>query len=176
VFPVWIETLVSVMTRLTVEKMVFSIWSWKKYLVTSPRVGSIPWHTDWPTVSCNVTSIMTMQLSGQTSTKWTRHQDILTDWLSAVKWLWTGVSNLALQVGGVSDETVMYGYGFCMTRTIEWLHCKLQTRPLVREGASQKQDRKFQTATFPQEVISSRKSHKGARYQDILTDWPSVVK
>jgi hypothetical protein len=50
-----------------------------------------------------------------------------------------------------------------------WLHCKLQTRPLVREGAPQKQDRKFQTATFQQEVISGRKSHKGTRYQDILT-------
>jgi hypothetical protein len=24
----------------------------------------------------------------------------------------------ALQVGGVSDETVKYGYGFCMTQTI----------------------------------------------------------
>jgi hypothetical protein len=33
--------------------------------------------------------------------------------------------------------------------------------------------RKFQTATFRQEVISGRKSHKGARYQDILTDWPT---
>jgi hypothetical protein len=32
------------------------------------------------------------------------------------------------------------------------------------------------TANFRQEVISGRKSHKGALYQDILTDWPSVVK
>jgi hypothetical protein len=31
------------------------------------------------------------------------------------------------------------------------------------------EDRKLQTATFRQEVISGRKSHKGARYQDILT-------
>jgi hypothetical protein len=56
----------------------------------------------------------------------------------------------------------------------------LQTRPLVREDASQKQDRKFQTATLRQEVISGRKSHKGSRNQDILTDWLtdwlSVVK
>jgi hypothetical protein len=43
--------------------------------------------------------------------------------------------NLALQVGGVSDETAKYGFGFWATRTIEWLHCKLQTHPLVREGA-----------------------------------------
>jgi hypothetical protein len=27
--------------------------------------------------------------------------------------------NLAFQVGGVSDETVKYGYGFYATRTIE---------------------------------------------------------
>jgi hypothetical protein len=46
----------------------------------------------------------------------------------------------------------------------------LHTRPLVRKGAPQKQDRKFQTATFRQEVISGHKSRKGARYQDILTD------
>jgi hypothetical protein len=46
----------------------------------------------------------------------------------------------------------------------------LKTRPLVREGAPQKQDRKFQIATFRQEVIYGRKSHNGARYQDILTD------
>jgi hypothetical protein len=74
---------------------------------------------------------------------------------------------MALQAGGVSDETVKYDFGFWATLTIEWLHCKLQTRPLVREGAAQIQDRKFQTAT------SGRKSHKGARYQDILTDWQS---
>jgi hypothetical protein len=40
----------------------------------------------------------------------------------------------------------------------------------MREGASQKQDRKFQTATLRQEVMSGRKCHEGARYQDILTD------
>jgi hypothetical protein len=86
------------------------------------------------------------------------------------------LGDLAFQVGGVSDETVKYGYGFWATRPIEWLHCKLQTRPLVKEGSPQKQDRKSQTATFRQEVTSGRKSHKGARHQDILTDWPSVVK
>jgi hypothetical protein len=45
----------------------------------------------------------------------------------------------------------------------------LQIRPLVREGAPQIQDRKFQTVTFRQEIISGRKSHKGTRCQDILT-------
>jgi hypothetical protein len=42
--------------------------------------------------------------------------------------------------------------------------------PSDREGAPRKQDRKLQTATFRPEVISGRKSHKGARYQDTLTD------
>jgi hypothetical protein len=61
-----------------------------------------------------------------------------------------------------------------MTWTIEWLHCKLQTHPLVGEGAPQKRDHNFQTATFQQEVISGRKSHKGAWHQNILTDWLTV--
>jgi hypothetical protein len=52
----------------------------------------------------------------------------------------------------------------------------MQTRPLVRESAPQKQDRKFQTATFRQEVISGGKCHKGARYQDILPDWLTVSR
>jgi hypothetical protein len=50
------------------------------------------------------------------------------------------------------------------------LNRKLQTRPLVREGTPYIKDRKFQTATFRQEIISGHKSHKGNRYQDILTD------
>jgi hypothetical protein len=40
-------------------------------------------------------------------------------------------------------------------------------RPVL---SSEKQDCKFQTATFRQEVIFGCKSHKGAQYQDILTD------
>jgi hypothetical protein len=92
--------------------------------------------------------------------RWARRQGILTDWPSVVTWPQT-------------SETLKYGYGFWETRTIEWLNCKLQTRPLVREGAPQIKDRKFQTATFWQELISGRKSHKGARYQDILTDCQS---
>jgi hypothetical protein len=41
--------------------------------------------------------------------------------------------DLAFQVRGVSDETSIYGYGSCKILTSEWLHCKLQTHPLVRE-------------------------------------------
>jgi hypothetical protein len=84
---------------------------------------------------------------------------------------------MAHQVGGVSDETVKYGYGFCATRIMQWLYCKLQTRPLVREGAPQRQDSNFQTATFGQELISGNKSQSGLEAMTYwLTDRPSVVR
>jgi hypothetical protein len=67
-------------------------------------------------------------------------------------------------------ETAKYDYGFSATRTIEWLHCKLQTRPLVRKGAPYKQGRNFQTAKFRQEAISGRKSQSGF---DTKTYWLS---
>jgi hypothetical protein len=35
-----------------------------------------------------------------------------------------GWGDLALQVGGVSDEKVIYGYGSCTTLASAWLHCK----------------------------------------------------
>jgi hypothetical protein len=52
--------------------------------------------------------------------------------------------DLALQVGGVSDETVKYDREFCGTSAEErlvWqgpeqLYSKLQTRLLIREGAT----------------------------------------
>jgi hypothetical protein len=53
--------------------------------------------------------------------------------------------NLALRVGGVSDETVKYGYEFGKLRPLS--DCTANCRP-VREGAPQKQDHNFQTATF----------------------------
>jgi hypothetical protein len=46
----------------------------------------------------------------------------------------------------------------------------------VKKLTSFWQDRKFHTATFRQEIVSGRKSHKGTWYQDILTDWLTVVK
>jgi hypothetical protein len=61
----------------------------------------------------------------------------------------------------VSDETVKYGYGFCVTRTIEWLQCKLLTHLLIRESTPQKKDCNFQTATFWQEVTSGHKFQRG---------------
>jgi hypothetical protein len=52
--------------------------------------------------------------------------------------------DLALQVGGVSDETVKYGLSSaglrpksdCSGKAHKELYGKLQTRPLVREGAT----------------------------------------
>jgi hypothetical protein len=102
--------------------------------------------------------------------EWARYRDIMTDWPSVVMWLslclwqvtklWLTKDRPVLSserahhrnrtahltatfLGGVSDETVKYGYGFWATLTIEWLHCKLQTHALVREGAPQIQDRTF---------------------------------
>jgi hypothetical protein len=44
-------------------------------------------------------------------------------------------------------------------------------RPVLSSKRAQEgQDCKFQKATLRQEVISGRKSHKGARYQDVLAD------
>jgi hypothetical protein len=40
--------------------------------------------------------------------------------------------------------------------------------------SSERAPHRNKIATFRQEVISDRKSHKGARHQDILTDWLSV--
>jgi hypothetical protein len=45
------------------------------------------------------------------------------------------------------------------------------TRPLVREGAPQKQDLKFQTATFRQEAMSGYKAQSGLDTKTyLLTD------
>jgi hypothetical protein len=49
------------------------------------------------------------------------------------------------------------------TEDDEW-----QARPLVREGAPQRQDRNFQKRIFGQEVISGHKSQNGL---DTLTYW-----
>jgi hypothetical protein len=43
----------------------------------------------------------------------------------------------------VSDETVMYGYESSATLTTDRFHYKLQTRPLVREGAPRRRATQF---------------------------------
>jgi hypothetical protein len=63
---------------------------------------------------------------------------------------------------GVSHETVKYG------REVQ--DYRKQTRPLVREGAPQRQHSKFQTENNIWSQVPEWTWH-----QDILTDWPSVV-
>jgi hypothetical protein len=117
---------------------------------------------------------------------WTRHRDILGDWPSVMTWLWLLTLNLGwttvfmgvgegmtLRVGGVSDKTVIYGYGSCRTLTSAWLHCKLQTllsterAPYMKKKESNRHSKKFK-------IWSS--APKKARHQDELADWPSVKK
>jgi hypothetical protein len=49
---------------------------------------------------------------------------------------------MILQVGEVSDETVIYGFGSCVTLSSEWVHCKLQPRRLIRVCALHEEERK----------------------------------
>jgi hypothetical protein len=52
---------------------------------------------------------------------------------SGTLFLWDiNTVDLPLQVEGVWKEE--HSYGSCAIRTREWLHCKLQTRLLIREG------------------------------------------
>jgi hypothetical protein len=88
---------------------------------------------------------------------------------SAVSYLPYSILGIASQVVGKEREWVRMNQRILMNCTEilavtarHWALIQAITRPLVREGAPQKQDRKFQTATFRQEVISGRKSHKGA--------------
>jgi hypothetical protein len=81
-------------------------------------------------------------------------------------------------MGSLKSQTVKYGREYQGTRTWERLrwedpaaYKKRQTRPLVREGAPQKQDRNCQI------VIDNIWSWvpDGARHQDLVTDWPSIA-
>jgi hypothetical protein len=114
------------------------------------------------------------------------------DWLSAVKWLW-----LSRQRGRrtetrqqIPDPNSWEGSNIWSNvhkvgstpRHADWptvsrkVTLTLTDWPLVREGAPQRQDNKFQTQTLEKEAISGQTSTKSAWYQDILTDWLSVVK
>jgi hypothetical protein len=69
---------------------------------------------------------------------------------------------------GVSDETVKYGYGFCATRTIEWLHCKIADPSSRQRRRPTKEQDNFRTATFRQGVI--KKKLRGLSPQANYTD------
>jgi hypothetical protein len=51
--------------------------------------------------------------------------------------------DVALQEGEVSYEKVNFGCGPCAIPTSEEFNSKLQTRPLVREGASYKKEKQL---------------------------------
>jgi hypothetical protein len=52
------------------------------------------------------------------------------------------------------------------------VHCKIQTRPLVREGALHEEASTCQTK---EHVKSGHGPQGAARHQDRLNDWPSVA-
>jgi hypothetical protein len=52
------------------------------------------------------------------------------------------------------------------------VHCKIQTRPLVREGALLEEENVCQTK---EHVKSGHGPQRAARHQDILADRPSVA-
>jgi hypothetical protein len=69
----------------------------------------------------------------------------------------------------------MYAYESSATLTTDRLHYKLQTRPLVRVGAPRQSAKQLSGKDMKKEK-SGHGPQRGARHQDILTDWPSVVK
>jgi hypothetical protein len=59
----------------------------------------------------------------------------------------------------------MYGYESSATLTTDRLHYKLQTRPLVREGALRRRAKQF-SGKIKEKVKSGRGPERGARHQD----------
>jgi hypothetical protein len=55
---------------------------------------------------------------------------------------------------------------------ISYVHCKIQTRPLVREGALHEEGSTCQTK---EHVKSAHGPQRAARHQDVPADWPSVA-
>jgi hypothetical protein len=69
----------------------------------------------------------------------------------------------------ITDETVMYDYESSATLTTDRLQYKLQTRPLVREGAPKRRAKQFSDKR-KEKVKSGHGPQRGARRQDMLTD------
>jgi hypothetical protein len=69
----------------------------------------------------------------------------------------------------VSYETVMYGYESLATLNIDRFHYKLQTRPLVREGAPRRRSNQFSDKR-KEKVKSGHGPQRSAQHHDILTD------
>jgi hypothetical protein len=69
----------------------------------------------------------------------------------------------------VSDETEMCGYESSAILTTDILHYKLQTHPLIREGAPKRRVKQF-SSKRKEKVKSGHGPQRGARNQDILTE------
>jgi hypothetical protein len=69
----------------------------------------------------------------------------------------------------------MYGYESSATLTTDRLHYKLQTRPLVREGAPRRRSKQF-SGKRKVKVKSGHGPQRGARHKDVLTDRPTVSR
>jgi hypothetical protein len=100
--------------------------------------------------------------SGQMSKIWAWHQDILTDCQSQCDF------DFDFDFAGLGPKSD------CSGNAQKQLYNKLQTRPLVREGAKNNKRadvwRKFQG-----ERKIDQRSQMGAWHQDRLADWLSVV-
>jgi hypothetical protein len=68
----------------------------------------------------------------------------------------------------------MYGYESSATLTTDRLHCKLQTRPLVRHGAPRRRAKQLSSKRKEKEKFSHG-PQRGARHQDGYADWLSVT-
>jgi hypothetical protein len=69
--------------------------------------------------------------------------------------------------------SLKYYYGSCANLTSEWLHCKLQTRPVVREVALHEETRNCQSK---ETLKSGHGPQRGTRHREELADWPSGAK
>jgi hypothetical protein len=134
-------------------------------------------------------------ISGQTSTKWAREVTLDLQRIDPTSRqrgrpterrqqipdpnTWKG-SNIWSNVHKVDSIPRLTGWHTVSRKVILTLTDRRdtqgQTRPLVREGAPQKHDNKFQTQTLEKEAISGQTSINWAWHQDILTDWLSAVK
>jgi hypothetical protein len=104
-------------------------------------------------------------------------------WHQSLKlWIPPRIKMLLISAGGVSDETVKYGLSSaglrlksdCSGKAQKQFNSKLQTRPLVREGAT-----KYQSCSCLKEISWRKKNWSqapmGAGHQDRLADWLSVI-
>jgi hypothetical protein len=69
----------------------------------------------------------------------------------------------------VSDDTVMYGCESSAILTTDRLYYKLQTRPLVREGAQRRRAKQLSSKRKEKEK-SGHAPQRGSRYQDGWAD------